>query len=84
MENAGNQSALIILKEYSSDAEAYIDKGLLEANGVKCILNNEIMSSIYPITFNSIGIIKLLVLKRDEETARRILAAGNDQFNQAD
>jgi hypothetical protein len=59
---------------YNSDAEAYIAKGLLESNGIKCIVDNEIMSTIYPIPFSTIGQVRLMVLQRDENMAREILA----------
>lgn len=66
-------SELVLLKEYYSDAEAYIDKGVLETNGIPCIINNEIMSSVYPITITTLGAIRLLVFERDLDTARELL-----------
>ncbi len=66
-------SDLVVLKEYYSDAEAYIDKGVLETNGIPCAINNEIMSSVYPITVTSLGSIRLLVFYRDLETAKSLL-----------
>lgn len=66
-------SDLVVLKEYYSDAEAYIDKGVLETNGIPCAINNEIMSSVYPITVTSLGSIRLLVFYRDLDTAKSLL-----------
>lgn len=68
-----DSSTLIVLESYNSDVEAYIARGVLESNGVKCIINNEIMSSIYPLTLTSIGGIKLLVRREDFELAKEIL-----------
>lgn len=68
-----HNTELVLLKEYYSDAEAYIDKGVLETNGIPCIINNEIMSSVYPITITTLGAIRLLVFERDLETARGLL-----------
>lgn len=68
-----HNSELVLLKEYYSDAEAYIDKGVLETNGIPCIINNEIMSSVYPITITTLGAIRLLVFERDLDTARELL-----------
>lgn len=68
-----HDSELVLLKEYYSDAEAYIDKGVLETNGIPCIINNEIMSSVYPITITTLGAIRLLVFERDLDTARSLL-----------
>lgn len=66
-------SDLVVLNEYYSDAEAYIDKGVLETNGIPCAINNEIMSSIYPVTITSLGAIRLLVFKRDLDDAKLLL-----------
>ncbi|MFG6381867.1 MAG: DUF2007 domain-containing protein [Muribaculum sp.] len=70
-----NDNDLVVFDTYYSDADAYIAKGVLETNGVPCIINNEIMSSVYPITVTSLGEIKLLVFRRDLELARRIMAS---------
>lgn len=66
-------STLVVLDSFNSDVEAHIAQGVLESNGVKCIINNEIMSSIYPLTLTSIGGIKLLVRREDLELAKEIL-----------
>jgi hypothetical protein len=69
----GNQSKLIVLREYWNDVEAHIAKGVLETNGIPCIINNEIMSSIYPLSHTSFGAIKLLVRSEDAELAEQLL-----------
>ncbi|MBQ9073534.1 MAG: DUF2007 domain-containing protein, partial [Muribaculaceae bacterium] len=50
-----------------------IAKGVLETNGIPCVINNEIMSSVYPITVTTLGAIRLMVFERDLETARELL-----------
>lgn len=69
----GKDSDLVLLNEYYSDAEAYIAKGVLETNGIPCVINNEIMSSVYPITVTTLGAIRLMVFERDLDTARELL-----------
>lgn len=64
---------LILLNTYYSDAEAYIAKGVLETNGIPCIINNEIISSVYPITVTPLGGIRLLIFRRDLPLARKLL-----------
>lgn len=64
---------LILLNTYYSDVDAYIAKGVLETNGIPCVINNEIMSSVYPITTTSLGGIKLLIFRRDLDVARELL-----------
>lgn len=69
----GNGTKLVVIREYANDYEAHIAKGVLENNGIMSIINNEIMSSVYTLTLNSIGYIKLLVRQEDEAQANMIL-----------
>ena len=46
MKNESSKSVLVELRAYNDNVEAYIAKGVLESNGIVCILNNEIMSSV--------------------------------------
>ena len=70
-----NQQSLIILREFDNVVEAHIARGVLESNGVECILNNEAISSIYPSLPNSLGSIQLLVREEDVEQAEAILSS---------
>lgn len=64
---------LVIFDTYVNDADAYIAKGVLETNGIPCVINNEIFSSVYPVTLSPWGAIKLLVFRRDLERAHQIM-----------
>lgn len=74
MNNGSGQSMLVVLRTFSDNVEAYIAKGVLESNGIVCILNDEIMSSVYPLTLTSIGGIKLLVRREDLDKAEENLS----------
>lgn len=69
----GNDTKLVVIREFANDFEAHIARGVLESNGIACIINNEIMSSVYPMAHTSIGYIKLLVRQEDEVQANKIL-----------
>ncbi len=73
MKKKHDYSELVLLNEYNSDAEAYIAKGVLETNGIPCIINNEIMSSVYPLTLTSLGGIRVMVFEHDLATAKALL-----------
>ncbi len=73
MKKSDKGDDLIIFDTYTSDTDAYIAKGVLETHGVHCIINNEIMSNVYPMTLNPWGSIKLLIFRRDLELARNIM-----------
>lgn len=68
-----DDSDLVIAATYSFDWQAHIAQGLLNEEGIPCIIDNEIFSSLYPIGFNSVGGINLRVFRRDLAKAKVIL-----------
>ena len=50
-----------LLNQYSNEAEAYIDKGYLESNGIKCEIISNAMSDIFPAPGSGNGSIDLYV-----------------------
>ena len=73
MNKPDNDDRLVVFNSYVNDADAYIAKGVLETNGVPCIINNEIFSSVYPVGLSPWGSIKLLIFRRDMEKAIQIM-----------
>ena len=67
-------SDIVLLKEFGDIAEAYIAKGVLETNGVPCIVDNEILSSVYPLSVSPFAI-RLMVRRCDIELAHDILSS---------
>lgn len=63
----------ITIATYSTDWEAHIAEGVLVNEGIPCMLTNETFSSIYPIGFNSIGGINLIVPAGYADKARSLL-----------
>lgn len=74
MKKTDNGSDLVIFDSYPTDVDAYIAKGVLETNGIPCIINNEIFSTVYPIGLSPWGSVKLLVFRRDLDAAREIMS----------
>lgn len=68
-----DDNELLLFKTYYSDAEAYIDKGVLETNGVQCAITNELVSTVYPLTITPLGAIRLWIRRKDAELARQIM-----------
>lgn len=50
-------------------------KGVLETNGVHCIVVNDMMSSILPLAPLKIGMVKVMVFEQELSLARNILAS---------
>lgn len=63
---------------FSTPQEAYIAKGMLDANGIPSIINNEDFYNVYPIGFNSIGGIRLMVPEEDYDKAIQLLKEHGD------
>lgn len=63
-----------LLKEYGTEQAAYIDKGLLETNGINCVVVTGGLSSIYPVPDAGIDSVKLYVAKDSYDEAVNLLA----------
>jgi len=64
------------LKELRSvwgPSEADVIKALLESHGISCVFRGQILHSIYPISVDGLGEIKIFVLEEDYDAARSIL-----------
>lgn len=56
-----------------SDIEARIVRGLLEANGVLSVIEAPFTHSVFPVTVNELGDVRIAVHPEDAEEARRII-----------
>ncbi|MCH5236840.1 MAG: DUF2007 domain-containing protein [Muribaculaceae bacterium] len=62
-----------LLNQYSNEAEAYIDKGFLESNGIRCEVISNAMSDIFPAPGAGVGSIDLYVEDNDYQKAEELL-----------
>lgn len=62
-----------LLNQYSNEAEAYIDKGFLESNGIECDVISNAMSDIFPAPGAGNGSIDLYVPDQQYEKASQLL-----------
>ncbi len=62
---------LSVVGIYNEDWQAHIALAELAENGIEAIINNEIMSTVYPI--GAMGGIRILVREEDAEVAARLL-----------
>jgi ribonuclease-3 len=53
--------------------EASVVRGLLESHGIPCVIASGAMRSIFPLTIESLGDVRLSVHEGDVEEARRII-----------
>lgn len=64
---------IVYCRSYQNDAEAQILTELLRLNHIPYIIDNKVFSNIYPIGFNSIGEVRVMVFRRDLEKALSLL-----------
>lgn len=64
---------MTLLNQYSNEAEAYIDKGYLESNGIKCEVISNAMSEIFPAPGSGNGSIDLYVPEAEYQKASDLL-----------
>jgi ribonuclease-3 len=64
---------LVVIFRTQSDVEATIVRGLLEANGVATVTSSSLTRSLFPVTVNELGEVRISVRANDAEEARRLI-----------
>lgn len=67
----------VVCAIYSNEPEAYLVKSILQQDGIFVTVLNDSLSRIYPIGFNSIGGIRLMVRRSDLGHALDIISSLN-------
>ena len=65
-----------MLKEVTTvqgPVEAEVVKSLLQSHGITCILKGLVVQSVHAFSANGLGEIKIMVAKKDYETARQLI-----------
>jgi hypothetical protein len=55
-------------------AEADVIRSLLESHGITSLFRGRVLQSIYPMTMDGLGEIKIFVTEKDYDTAMAVLA----------
>jgi hypothetical protein len=64
---------LVDVYRASGELEAHVIKGLLESNGIPCILRSDAASSVHVFTVDGMGEVAVAVLESRAEEAMRII-----------
>ena len=72
---------LVDVYRASGEAEAYIIKGKLEANGIPCILRSNAARSVHMFTVDGMGEIRIAVNESMAEDARRLIEEDSRLLN---
>jgi ribonuclease-3 len=65
---------LVVVFRTHSDVEASIVRGLLEANGVMSMVSSAVAHSLFPMTINGLGEVRISVRAEEADEAQRIIA----------
>lgn len=68
---------VVVYKTYMRPFEAYIVKGLLDANGIECFLSNEMFASRNPVYSSSVEGMKLNVFEKDIPKIEELINSQN-------
>jgi ribonuclease-3 len=66
-------SDLVVIFRTHSDVEASIVRSLLDAHGIRAILSSDVPHSVFPLTINGLGEVRLSVVESDADDAQRII-----------
>lgn len=66
---------LAIIFRTHSDIEASIVRGLLESHGIQTLTSSDVPHSVFPLTIDGLGEVRVAVRESDAQEAARIIAA---------
>ncbi len=69
---ANDRKALVVVYTSAGELGAEVIKGRLESAGIPAILQSEAIS-VFPMTVDGMGAVKVLVAKEHEQQARELL-----------
>ena len=70
----GESPKLVEVHRASNDEEALVIKGLLESQGIHCILRSRVVHAVHPFSMNGLGEVRILVADMDAPDAKSLLS----------
>ena len=64
---------LVEVYQAAGELEAQVIKGLLESNGIPCVLRSNAAPSVHVFTVDGMGEVKILVRESRAEKARKLI-----------
>jgi len=71
-------SSLVTIKTFTYSHEAAIIRSRLEVDGIRCFVQDELTTQVYPFMSSAIGGVKLQVRKEEAEEAIAMLKESGD------
>jgi len=73
-EEGGSDLKVIEIHRAANDEEALVIKGLLESQGIHCILRSAVVHAVHPFSMDGLGEVKILVAEIDAPEAKALLS----------
>lgn len=70
---------LLVIFRTHSDIEASIVRGLLEAHGVHSLISSDVPHSVFPLTIDGLGEVRIAVRADEADEARRIIESHREE-----
>jgi ribonuclease-3 len=71
---------LVVIFRTHSDIEAKIVRGMLEAHGIMSVLASDVPHSVFPLSVDPLGEVRLSVRDDDAEDAKRVIDSHRTEF----
>ncbi len=71
--NMSKRESTVEVYQAAGEAEALIIKGLLESNGLLCVLRSNAAPSVHVFAIDGMGEVKVMVRESRAEKARRLI-----------
>jgi ribonuclease III len=71
---------LVVIFRTQSDIEAQIVRGLLETHGVMSVVASDVPHSIFPLSVDGLGEVRISVMPGDADEAQRIIESHRTEF----
>ncbi len=65
---------LTVIYRTNGDSEAHVIRSLLEAHGIHVMLSSALTHTVFPLTVDGLGEVRVSVPEEEADEARRILA----------
>ena len=72
---------LTVIFRTQSDVEAKVVRGLLETHGIQTLLASDVPHSVFPLTIDGLGEVRLSVRSDEAEAAERLIADYRDEVS---
>lgn len=74
-ERGKQEFKLVEVHRAANDEEALVIKGLLESQGIRCLLRSRVVHAVHPFSMDGLGEVKILVAEGDELEARALITS---------